>query len=257
MPGFEKISSSVKVFETALNAKDPFKELFKMAEEYIKAGDLDSLHNVDVMLISTFIEYLRNGNIDDLRAFLYDVLAFTDSRIGDRLKKTEEGKCYFYRWEHFHDLCDTAIENYDPQLMKRFVESRKYGKELLSTLYKSPDGIRHKELSERLGISPQYLSKLLKEFQQQDLVTRNSRDKVSIVKLGISGRAFVNDNENCWPTLASVLNHENEEEGIPIGKAVTDYLVTDKPAARIASRKAEYITGEPVPPTPEFGPPKG
>jgi Mn-dependent DtxR family transcriptional regulator len=227
MPGHKKISSSVKIFETALTARDPFKELLKMAEDFIKRGNFDELYNIDVMLTSSFIEYLRNGTIDDLEAFIYDVLAFTDTQLGDQLKESQEGKRYFYRWEHFHDLCDTAIENYDPELMKRFVESRKYGKDLMAILFRNKDGIRHNELSKKLGISPQYLSKLLREFQEHDLVTRDSKDKVSIIRLGITGREYMKENQQV----------DDDSE---------NYRISASTAGIIAQKKEEYESTEPA-----------
>jgi DNA-binding MarR family transcriptional regulator len=236
MPGFKKISSSVKIFETALTAKDPFKELLKMAKDFIEKGNFDDLRNIDVMLTSSFIEYLRNGNIDDLEAFIYDVLAFTDTQLGDQLKESQEGKRYFYRWEHFHDLCDTAIENYDPELMKRFIQSRKYGKDLMAILSQYKDGIRHNELSNKLGISPQYLSKLLKEFQEHDLVTRDSKDKVSIIRLGITGREYMKESEKH-------LTYDEKEE---IDDDSEDYRISASTAAIIAQEKEEYESTEPA-----------
>jgi DNA-binding MarR family transcriptional regulator len=230
MPKHKEISSSVKILETALMAKDPFKTLFKMAADFITKGNLNELYNIDVMLIDRFIEYLRNGTIDDLKAFIYDVLAFTYSKTGDQLKESEEGKRYFYRWEHYHDLCDAAIEGYDPQLIKRLIESRKHGEELMTLLFRNKDGIRHNELSKKLGISPQYLSKLLKEFQEHDLVTRDSKDKVSIIRLGITGREYMKESED----------HLSYEENQQIDDDSEDYRITASTAAIIAQKKEEY-----------------
>lgn len=227
MPGHKEISSSVKILETALMAKDPFKTLLKMAEDFIKSGNFDELYNIDVMLTDRFIEYLRNGTIDDLEAFIYDVLAFTDSEIGDQLKEIEDGKSYFYRWEHFHDLCDAAIKGYDPKLIKRLIESRKHGGELMAILFENKDGIRHNELSKKLGISPQYLSKLLREFQEHDLVTRDSKDKVSIIRLGITGREYMKENQQ--------IDDDSE-----------DYRITGSTAAIIAQEKEKYESTEPA-----------
>ncbi|MCP5106488.1 MAG: MarR family transcriptional regulator, partial [bacterium] len=162
-------------------------------------GEIDGLYNIDVMLSDRFIEYLRNGTVDDLEAFEAAVLSFTDSGIGDKLKESEEGKSYFHRWNHFLDLCQLAVENYDPEFMKRLVESRKYGKELLNLLAQNPNGIRHNELSKEISISPQYLSKLLREFQEHDLVTRERKNKLSIIKLGLTGRAYMKQKESQQP----------------------------------------------------------
>jgi len=230
MPRHKEISSSVKILETALMAKDPFKILLKMAEDFFKRGNFDELYNIDVMLTDRFIEYLRNGTIDDLEGFIYDVLAFTDSEIGDQLKESEEGKSYFYRWEHFHDLCDAAIKGYDPKLIKRLIESRKHGEELMAILFRNKDGVRHNELSKKLGISPQYLSKLLREFQEHDLVTRDSKDKVSIIRLGITGREYMKESEK----------HLDYGENEPIDEESGDYRVGASTAAIIAQESEEY-----------------
>jgi transcriptional regulator with XRE-family HTH domain len=235
MPRHKEISSSVKILETALMAKDPFKILFKMAADFITKGNFDELYNIDVMLTDRFIEYLRNGTIDDLEAFIYDVLAFTDSQIGDQLKESKEGKSYFYRWEHFHDLCDAAIEGYDPQLIKRLIESRKHGEELMAILFRDKFGIRHNELSNKLGISPQYLSKLLREFQEHDLVTRDSKDKVSIIRLGITGREYMKESGK----------HLSYEEIEQIDEESEDYRKSASTAANIAQKKEEYSPIEP------------
>jgi DNA-binding MarR family transcriptional regulator len=200
MPGHKEISKSVKALETALTAKYPIKELFKMAADFTRKNEIDGLVNIDVMLSDRFIEYLRNGTINDLDAFQSNVLSFTDSEIGDRLKENQEGKKYFHRWYHFLDLCQMAVENYDPELTKRFIESRKYGKELMNLLDQNPNGIRHIELSKKLEISPQYLSKLLREFQEHNLISRVRKKKVSIIKLGLTGRAYMRENENHLPS---------------------------------------------------------
>lgn len=231
----KEVSTPVKAIETALAARNPFKELLKMAADFIRKGEIDKLYNIDVMLTDRFIEYLRNGTFDDLDTFLYDVLSFTDSSIGDRLKENPEGKRYFYRWEHFHDLCDAAIEGYDPQLIKRLIEARKLGKELMNLLYLNEDGIRHNELSQKLGISPQYLSKLLKEFQEHDLITRERNNKVSIIKLSLTGRAYMKENEN------HLSRQKDEHAAIKTNDYIQYPLLTPGQASIIAERKREYM----------------
>ena len=222
MTDHTEISGSVEVFETAFAAKKPFKELFNMAAGFVGKGEIDGLYNIDVMLSDRFVEYLRNGTIDDLETFQNDVLAFTDSKAGDRLMESEDGKRYFYRWHHFLDLCQLAVENYDPALMKRFVESRKYGNELMTLLYEAPDGIRHVELSDKLGISPQYLSKLLREFQEHDLITRERKNKVSIIMLGLNGKAYMKENKDRLP------------------REQTGYRIDTEDRPVVAERREEY-----------------
>lgn len=224
MAGRKVSSGSSKAFSTALTAKDPFKELLKMAADFVRKGDINSLYNIDVMLNDRFVEYLRNGNIDDLETFQMDVLYFTDGETGTQLKESEEGEKYFYRWHHFLDLFQLAIGNYDPALIKRFVESRKYGKEMLTLLYDRPDGIRHNELSKKLDISPQYLSKLLREFQAHDLVSRERKNKVSMITLGLIGRAYMKENQD-HPAREEAEYHINTEDKTVVAERREEYTV--------------------------------
>ncbi|MCU0287549.1 MAG: hypothetical protein MUF15_14285 [Acidobacteria bacterium] len=189
----KEMSNSVVIFEAALNSDEPIKELLNMAKIYIQKNEIENLNDIDVMLIDRFIEFLRHGTADDLNEFQAAILSFIDSEIGQQLKPDENGNRFFHRWDHFHDLCDAAIENYDPQQTKRFVESKKRGQELMQLLFENPHGIRHNELSSKLGISPQYLSKLIREFEEFHLIAKERNNKVSIIKPGLTGRAYLKD----------------------------------------------------------------
>ena len=226
----KEASLSVDIFEAALGSEEPIKELFEIAARLIQDGEIGNLSDIDVMLIERFIEYLRGGSSDELDAFQAAVLSFTDSEIGDRLKANKEGQKYYYRWQHFHDLCGMAVENYDPKLAKRFVESRKHGKGLLTLLYQNREGIRHNELSKRLGVSPQYLSKLLREFQEHDLITRERKNKVSIIRLGAAGRAYISENFSFYETAGPVSP----------GTYKPGNQTAPRNAAMVAERKIEY-----------------
>jgi hypothetical protein len=228
----KETSTSVIIFETALSSKEPIKKLFEMAADFFQKGDMKNLWDIDVMLTDRFIEYLRTGTFDELNEFKYALLAFIDTQLGDQLKESEEGKRYYYRWAHFHDLCETAVENYDPQLTKRFIESRKHGKELMTLLYKyKKEGLRHNELAQQLGISPPHLSKLLREFIEHELITRERQNKFSIIRLSIIGNAYMKENESKY------------EMGQDTGTVyhLEDYPDNTQPAAVIAGRKEEYL----------------
>ena len=92
MAGQEEISASVIIFQKALSSREPIKELLNMAKDFIRKGEMESLSDIDMMLIDRFIEYLRKGTIDDLNEFQEAVLSFTDSKVADRLKQDEEGE---------------------------------------------------------------------------------------------------------------------------------------------------------------------
>jgi DNA-binding MarR family transcriptional regulator len=129
-----------------------------------------------------------------------------------------------------------AVENYDPALTKRFIESRKYGKELINLLDKNPNGIRHIELSKKLGISPQYLSKLLREFQEQGLISRARKKKVSIIKLGLTGRAYMRENENHLPSEKDKYYLTPEPTAI-VAENVEPYMSIPKGREKVPSKK--------------------
>jgi CRP-like cAMP-binding protein len=189
----EQINSSVQVFETALTAQNPVEALLKLATEFLEKGEVDKLYDIDIMLVDRFIEFIRYGVKDNLDAFLYSILSFLDGSGGEKLENTEDGKRYFFRWEHFHDLCKVAIENYDPQFTSRFIDSRKHGPQLMQILHESEQGVRFKDLAEQLHISRQQLAKLLREFEAEDLIARKKEGNYTVVSLGFLGRIYVSE----------------------------------------------------------------
>src|SRR4030042_4224191 len=184
------MNRSVTIFETALAEERPVNALLGMAYDFLQKDEIESLHDIDVMLNGRFIDYMRNGVRDDFDSFIDDILGFLDSGKGDKLKSVKGGERYYHRWEHFHDLCNAARENYDPQLTLRFISSKKQGAKLMNLLFANEHGLRHKTLAENLGISQQNLSKLLREFKEHGLVEMNKEKRSTFVKLTFLGRVF-------------------------------------------------------------------
>ena len=152
------------------------------------------------MLDGRFINLVRNDSLDELSSFAYAIVAFIDSENGDDLKSTETGRRLFHRWEHLRDLSGFAVENRDSKFVDRFVLSRKHGETLMRMLHDNRDGVRPMNLAKWLGISEPQLSKLLREFEAEDLVVRNRtsgehRGEVGLHGEGIHGgkgaRAFI------------------------------------------------------------------
>ena len=204
------MNADKNAFDTILTSPEPVKAILDMATTAIQNNNLDVLHDVDVMLMDRFIEFVRNGTHDDLNSFLHKILSFIDSSEAGELKKLDEGQMYFHRWEHFHGMCNMAIENYDPRTVERFVMSRKHGAELLRILgEQEDDGVRSKELAGRLGVEPSYLARLLKEFEAIGLVTRDKHNsKLTMVKLDYLGRTYLAENKAGYP----LDNHPTAEE---------------------------------------------
>lgn len=200
-------------FDAIISSPEPVKAILDIATTAIQNKNLDVIHDMDTMLMDRFIEFVRNGTHDDLNSFLHKILSFVDSSAAGELKKLDEGQMYFHRWEHFHGMCNMAIDNYDPRTVERFVMSRIHGAELLRILgEQEEDGIRSKELAGRLGVKPSYLARLLKEFETIGLVTRDKHNsKLTMVKLNYLGRTYLAENKSGY----SLDIHSTAEEKMP------------------------------------------
>jgi len=210
---------SATIFDTALSAIRPIKALMDTAEQSIKQEARDNnFHNIDAMLTGMAVDYIRKGTPDQIDAFADDMLAFLDSNLGDTLKSSNEGKRYYYRWEHFVDLCSAAVDNYDPQSEARFIASRKHGQRLMQVLFENIAGLRSKDLAQLLGISSQHLAKLLREFEDHSLVVREREKRFTLVRLDFLGRAYMSDEESeMEPTLVSKEDDMDAEMKLIIG----------------------------------------
>lgn len=188
--------------ETVLTKENPIRALLNLADESIQkatqgdAAGAERLQDIDGMLSGLFVEYVQSGSRADFDNFIDMLLAFLDSRKGDRLKEIAGGNRYYYRWDHFHDLCTVVLENYDASRVDRFVASRKHAPELMQTLFDNPDGVRHKDLADRLGISAQHLSKLLKEIKEYRLINVDKGSATAFVKLSLLGRVHMSKEES-------------------------------------------------------------
>jgi len=174
---------SATIFDTALTAIRPIKALMDIAEQSINQGALDNnLHNIDAMLTGTAVDYIRKGMPDQIDAFADDMLAFLDSNLGDTLKSSNEGKRFYYRWEHFVDLCSAAVDNYDPRSMARFIASRKHGQGLMQ------------------------------KFEDRDLVVREREKKFTLVRLDFLGRAYMSDEESEMEPITVFMEDDMDAE---------------------------------------------
>ncbi len=193
------ISKSAQLLQLAMTGEDSVKTLMEYAASFLEEGDMNALHDIDVMLNAKLISIVRRGTADDLNDCIYSLLAFIDSSKGDRLKCMEQGDYLIHRWEHISDLCEFALEEYDPSSLAHFVLSRKHGEELLALLQESGEGLRPKDLAMKLNISNQNLSKLLKEFEKEDLISRERGNRVTVVRLGFRGWLFLAEREDEKP----------------------------------------------------------
>ncbi len=183
-------NDTAKIFDTALGSKDPIKALLDIARDFVKEGNIERIHDVDVMLHERCLEYLRKGTKEDIDSFISCLNAFVDSEDGESLSALSKEKNYTERWDHLSELCYMVVENSDPELVYRLVEGRKNGGNLVDLLQK--EGLmRFKDLAERLRISNQNLAKLVREFEREDIVERVRDRKSTFVQLGFMGRVYV------------------------------------------------------------------
>ncbi len=189
------LDHAATVLETAIVSERPIEALLDMAAGYIATGEPKKLHEIDIVLNGRFVELIRNGDKDEVEAALYAFLALLDSKKGDTLKRDPASAKYYHRWEHLNDLCGYALDNYDPNFPSRFLKSRKHGPRLMRILNENPDGVRAKNLADKLGVSPQNLAKLLREFEKEDLIKRRRTKGATIVRLGFLGMAYMAETE--------------------------------------------------------------
>lgn len=221
---------SREILETSITSEKPVKDLMVLAGQFVENMNTDGLHDIDVALTGLLIDFIRHGTLDMFDTFIEDMLIFLDSDNGDRLKSFIEGERYFYRWEHLVDFSRMTFEEYDPDMTARFIASRKYGVRLLEIVSENTDGIRVKELAKKLDISNQQLAKLLREFEEHDLVEREKGKKMTLVHLGFMGRVYMSEKEE---SQASDLIEP--AEAIPLYMQQGDILVPDRYQASIPS----------------------
>ncbi|MGR3218364.1 MAG: hypothetical protein ACUZ8H_00920 [Candidatus Anammoxibacter sp.] len=213
------MSNSVNIFQIALTDIRPVKALMGIAATSINSAsnvnnkELTNLHDIDVMLMDKFIEYVRKGTNADLKSFLDDMLSFIDSNTGDKLKDSPEGKRYFFRWEHFHDLCNIAVGNFDVQAIERFIASRKHAAKLMEILNNEREGVRANELAKKLdNMKNPQLSRLLNEAEDEELVIRERLNKkCTVVKLSPAGIAYMEEKALSTENVDSETQTNNDD----------------------------------------------
>lgn len=217
----EKLNFFGNIFQEAILSEKPAEMLFDKAKKCLENDDLENLHDIDVMLNDRFIALVRSGTREDLESFLYAALFFVESDEAKKMMAFEEGRRLFYRWGHFHDLSDIAVGKYDSGFVSRFVTSRKNGPDMMKLLYENEEGIRAKDLADRLGISQQNFAKLARQFENEGVIERQRSGKVTMVKLSSIGRFFMeeqyqnrNDSENMVlePDMEQVIEHLSENK---------------------------------------------
>lgn len=104
---------TANILEISMSSKEPAKELFNLARQFVEKHeglhfqrDPKFLHDIDVALTSIFIDCISDEN--KINDFMYAMLSLIDSKIGDSMEQGEL-KRYYYKWKHFHDLCNKAV----------------------------------------------------------------------------------------------------------------------------------------------------
>lgn len=78
------------------------------------------------------------------------------------------------------------------QMLAGLCASRSYIKEILLLIYQNPD-IRHKDLSDKTGISKTYLNELIKLLEPTGSVNRYAYGKCTYYELTLEGRRYVEE----------------------------------------------------------------
>ena len=187
------MNKTVELFDQTIMSAEPVAALMSKAGNFATEENLDMLHNVDGLLAGILIKALRRGdrtNMDDLAEHVVD---FLESPSAAALKKTEEGRTLCNRWEYLFDLVGLALDNYDPMRAGDLIHARTQGPALFAALYRKPVGWRAGELASELGISAQNLAKLLRFYEQNELIERSRHSKATIVRLSLLGQTHMDE----------------------------------------------------------------
>ncbi len=157
--------------------------------------DSKILEGVDAVLHQTFLDLMRHGSKDEFKSFI-TILTKLSLRAGERFAS------FAQRWKHLNELSQMVFNSLNPEMAKRLVESRKYGKEIMKVLEEG--AIRSGDLAEKLGISGEHLAKILREFEKEQLIERVRVRKASWIMIGLVGTQIIKDLIHVLPMEDSI-----------------------------------------------------
>ncbi len=179
----------------------PLDELVVVACNALKEKDLPRLRELNTAFHHRFFHELRRGNEASRTEFIRGMLAVLESAGAKQLEHLEELPELLTRWAHLDELMDAVRGDVDAvERAREFLGSREHGNALLHQVTEAgAQGIRAGDLAQRLGISPQNLAKLLREFEAADIVERHRVGKNTYVCLGLTGQLLAGRQEPDQP----------------------------------------------------------
>lgn len=168
----------------------PYDQLVALARQSLGNSDLEALRQLDSVFHQLFFNEARRGTQRSRTDFIAAMLKILDSNEAHGHPPAAELPRYLSRWEHLDVLMDAFRGERDPLAeAQRLVASRNKGQGLLKEVARAGAlGILAGELATRLDISPQQLSRLLGEFEANDIIERFPRGRSVFVCLGLRGQ---------------------------------------------------------------------
>ncbi|MBI5418020.1 hypothetical protein HZA55_08775 [Candidatus Poribacteria bacterium] len=216
-----------------------FSDFISELEKAVQNKDIDIISLLDTALHKKFIELIRKGIRENIEEFIDFIIHIHDSIIKENLIVLKDGTKFLDKWLHLMEIMDTISENADTGIAFRLIKQRAHGIKLLEYVYKK-EKIRAKDLAHDLHLTEQYLAKLLREFEKEDLIKREKDGKATWVSIGFMGRYFISKElQPLWlETLEKAVNlyHKNIHGKDVIIKSLLDLgLESEIQAERIYS----------------------
>jgi len=179
------------LFDTAVMGAQPAHRLLVKTRARAAALDWEALTQIDGLLAGILVRAIRRSDHRQLTEFGDALSDFLDSDEAQTIDHHSQGHDLLRRWEMLFDLVYMVEENYDAGMVSQAIAARSKGKPLVNQLHQHAEGLRANALAEKLGISQQNLSKLLRYFEEKGLIERVRAPKMTLVRLSILGRVHM------------------------------------------------------------------
>ncbi|MBI3681726.1 MAG: hypothetical protein HY235_15200 [Acidobacteria bacterium] len=171
----------------------PWPEVASAAIRALKNNDLAALDRVDTAIRHLFLHEAGEGTEESRSAFILNLFEITSSREAKQVDEDVPARRFLTRWEHVAELTEAFRRDITAEEAARnLLRAREHGERLLQVVHSAtPDGIRSTDLADELQLKTAYVSKLLREFEEYDLVERQRHGKNVWVTLGLVGRLLM------------------------------------------------------------------
>jgi DNA-binding MarR family transcriptional regulator len=214
-------------------------ELVSAALSALAERNVQALAAVDGALHHRYFAQLDSPSDPESRqGFALDIGDVTESEparaIAGAAGEDDPVRRYLGRWQHLAELAEALSHDVTAEEAAReFLRSREHGDRLVRIVADAgAEGLKQGELAQSLGITPNHLSNLLREFEAHDLIERRKLGKHVYISLGLTGQLVAAEFGGGKPRR--VINNRIDKSPGVFGND----MPANGPAPRLAVREA-------------------